>query len=136
MGVHPKHPRCPHCKKAMYKTMIKAKWVKKSDPWAFCRNLMCEEYGENQSGLPTADGFGREISKRVSRAVKPSKAEVKRRLYEDMEKAKIKESKKIAAIKVSILSGKYSEAEIIFNHKTTRRLVSKVFRQLREEGKI
>lgn len=48
-GTHPVHPKCPSCKKAMYKTMEKGKVVKKTDPWAFCRNEKCELHGKDQS---------------------------------------------------------------------------------------
>lgn len=48
-GTHPAHPKCPKCTKAMYKTMEKGKAVKKSDPWAFCRNKDCELYGKDQT---------------------------------------------------------------------------------------
>lgn len=50
-GAHPKHPACPQCGKAMYKTMEKGKAVKKTDPWAYCRNDDCPQKGVDQSGL-------------------------------------------------------------------------------------
>jgi hypothetical protein len=37
----------------MYKTMTKGLSVKKSWPWAFCRNKECPEYGENQFAKST-----------------------------------------------------------------------------------
>ena len=48
-GAHPKHPRCPGCGKAMYKAAVKGTQVKKSDPWAFCRNAKCKLCGMNQA---------------------------------------------------------------------------------------
>lgn len=146
---HPPHPRCPFCGKAIYKTMIKGKWVKKSDPWAFCRNRACKEYGNNQSGLPTADGVGSQISKRKSlwsaekfpkkdEIVKDEGKKVETTLLPPTFKATKKgnESAKVAAIKESILSGKYTTAEVIFKYKTTRRVVFKIIQQLKEEGEI
>jgi len=50
-GSHPPHPRCPECGKAMYKTMVKGASVKKSEPWAYCRNESCSKYGVDQSGV-------------------------------------------------------------------------------------
>jgi hypothetical protein len=41
-GSHPKHPKCECCGKALYKSPTKGAAVKKSDPWAFCRNGGCE----------------------------------------------------------------------------------------------
>lgn len=48
-GAHPKHPSCPECGKAMYKAAIKGTQVKKTDPWAFCRNSNCKLVGMNQT---------------------------------------------------------------------------------------
>ena len=47
-GTHPKHPPCPECGKAMYKTMEVGKAVRKSDPWSFCRNKSCSLFGVDQ----------------------------------------------------------------------------------------
>jgi hypothetical protein len=40
--VHEKHPPCPRCGKAMYKTSAVGKPSRKSDPYAFCRNDKCK----------------------------------------------------------------------------------------------
>lgn len=39
----PKQPKCPHCAKALYKRM-QAGQVKKTDPYAWCRNKKCARY--------------------------------------------------------------------------------------------
>jgi hypothetical protein len=55
-GVHPKHPPCPRCGRALYKSM-KPGAVKKSDPWAWCRNPACPAHRLDQStGGVAADG--------------------------------------------------------------------------------
>lgn len=48
-GNHPKHPKCPHCGKALYKTMEKGKPSKKEQPFCYCRNEACEFYGTVQT---------------------------------------------------------------------------------------
>jgi len=40
-GAHPPHPKCPRCGKSMYKAQAKGARVKKTDPWAYCRNENC-----------------------------------------------------------------------------------------------
>ena len=47
-GNHPKHPKCPHCNKALYKVMEKGKHSKKDDPFCYCRNENCDFYGVKQ----------------------------------------------------------------------------------------
>ena len=42
--IHQKHPKCPECGKALYKSPIKGKPVKKTDPYAFCRNPKCKVF--------------------------------------------------------------------------------------------
>ena len=49
MKAHPKHPRCPSCGMAMYKSSIKGKQVKASDHWAFCRSQKCALVARNQA---------------------------------------------------------------------------------------
>lgn len=41
MGTHPKHPTCPGCGFALYKTPDKGQPSKKGAPWKFCRNARC-----------------------------------------------------------------------------------------------
>lgn len=50
-GNHPKHPKCPHCGKALYKTMEKGKPSKKEEPFCYCRNEACEFYGTVQTDI-------------------------------------------------------------------------------------
>lgn len=81
MKAHPKHPRCPSCGMAMYKSPIKGKQVKASDPWAFCRNQKCRLCAQDQSGGASGavgaakpakpKGNGKKPSQ--SRKAKPSK---------------------------------------------------------------
>lgn len=40
--IHQKHPKCPECGKALYKSPIKGAPVNKVDPYAFCRNPECK----------------------------------------------------------------------------------------------
>lgn len=60
---HPKHPRCD-CGKSLYKAFQKGKPVKKTDPWAFCRNASCALSGPE--GIVDVSKAGR------ARAVPPS----------------------------------------------------------------
>lgn len=53
-GVHPKHPPCPSCSRALYKSPVKGAAVKKSDPWAFCRNKKCASFERNLAERTTA----------------------------------------------------------------------------------
>jgi hypothetical protein len=46
---HPKHPKCSFCGLSLYKAKAKGSKVKKSDPWAFCRNRACETFGHDQA---------------------------------------------------------------------------------------
>ena len=39
--THPAHPRCSECGKALYKSAVKGKKVRKADPYKFCRNPDC-----------------------------------------------------------------------------------------------
>ncbi len=56
-GNHPKHPKCPGCKKALYKTQKKGSASKKEDPFAHCRNEACELFGTIQDPeLPEVEG--------------------------------------------------------------------------------
>lgn len=50
----PKQPRCGACKKALYKRMDSGQ-VKKSDPYAWCRNKGCVRHNQDQ----TTDGSSR-----------------------------------------------------------------------------
>ncbi|MBI5495548.1 MAG: hypothetical protein HY904_11030 [Deltaproteobacteria bacterium] len=52
-GAHPKHPPCPRCGRALYKSMT-PKAVKKSDPWAWCRNPACAAHNVDQSATTAA----------------------------------------------------------------------------------
>jgi len=45
MTVHAAHPRCAGCNRALYKSMEKGAKVRPEDPYAFCRNSVCEQYG-------------------------------------------------------------------------------------------
>ncbi len=46
----PHQPKCPKkCGKAFYKRMDKGQ-VRKSDPYAWCRNKKCSEYNQDQTG--------------------------------------------------------------------------------------
>lgn len=47
--VHPKHPKCPHCGKALYKTRGKGELADKSSDWRWCRNIKCPYYFVDQS---------------------------------------------------------------------------------------
>lgn len=47
-GNHPKHPKCPGCRKALYKTQKKGTASRKEDPFCHCRNETCELFGTIQ----------------------------------------------------------------------------------------
>jgi len=49
MAGRPKQPRCEHCGKALYKRMDPGQ-VRKSDPYAWCRNKACSHYNTDPSG--------------------------------------------------------------------------------------
>ena len=53
MGNHPKHPKCPGCKKALYKMFLKGERSKKTEPFRFCRYDMCSLYGKDQADEQT-----------------------------------------------------------------------------------
>lgn len=57
-GAHPKHPPCPSCGRALYKSAEVGRQVKTTDPWAYCRNKKCDLYLQDQSidGEPTVVG--------------------------------------------------------------------------------
>lgn len=62
-GNHPKHPKCPGCKKALYKTQKKGTASKKEDPFCHCRNEACELFDTIQDPeLPEEEGEGGESS--------------------------------------------------------------------------
>lgn len=91
--AHPPHPRCPKCGKMLFKSMA-PKSVKKSDPWAYCRNKDCSSTGLDLSALIDQAAFG-VISKASSRlkakpSAEPEKAAAKRELAEPVSKAKSK----------------------------------------------
>lgn len=48
----PQQPKCPGCKKALYKRMDSGQ-VKKADPYAWCRNKKCIAYNSDQSSGAT-----------------------------------------------------------------------------------
>lgn len=48
-GGRPKAPPCPGCGKALYKHPEKGTRVKKSWPYAWCRNEKCELHGKDQT---------------------------------------------------------------------------------------
>lgn len=51
-GRHPPHPKCPACGKAVYKSLEPAA-VKRTDPWSWCRNRDCENFGRDLSKVRT-----------------------------------------------------------------------------------
>lgn len=63
--IHQKHPKCPKCGKALYKSPIKGSPVKKSDPYAFCRNEKCEVF--NNPLLPSTPSESEAIVKARNR---------------------------------------------------------------------
>lgn len=72
-GAHPPHPKCPACSRALYKSML-PKAVKKTDPWAFCRNAACSRHGEDQSAagqLPEASPGGAPMAKPAEGSATP-----------------------------------------------------------------
>ena len=46
---HPTHPRCPKCSKPLFKRIDSGK-VKKTDPYAYCRNAACELFHGREPG--------------------------------------------------------------------------------------
>jgi len=40
-GRHPKHPKCPGCGKALYKSKSPGASTKTTDPYRYCRNRDC-----------------------------------------------------------------------------------------------
>jgi len=66
MPGRPKHPPCPKCGKILFKRMDPGS-VRKTAPWAYCRNEMCERYGANQS----KDEALREVNNQVASSGKP-----------------------------------------------------------------
>lgn len=47
--VHREHPRCANCGRAKYKSPIKGAAVKRTDPYAFCRNDTCALFERDQT---------------------------------------------------------------------------------------
>ncbi len=47
--THTKHPKCPLCRKSLYKGKQKGNLVKKKDPYAYCRNENCDLIGRDQT---------------------------------------------------------------------------------------
>lgn len=62
-GLHPKHPPCPGCGRALYKSAVVGKQVKKTDPWAFCRGKKCDRYGQDQTKFKTTDDLHAALAK-------------------------------------------------------------------------
>ena len=153
-GAHPPHPKCPECGKAMYKTMVKGKTVATDDPWAYCRNQDCPLYGKNQSDRTTADERDKDKPKKSKpkkgeaedkpkkskpEKSKPKKSKPKKGEAEDKpEKSKPKKQKiaKVKNIKADIISGKFTTAEIIHKNKTSRKTVSRILKQMKQDGEI
>jgi hypothetical protein len=52
--VHREHPRCASCGRAKYKSAVKGAAVKKTDPYAFCRNETCALFERDQSTVVRA----------------------------------------------------------------------------------
>ncbi len=47
--VHREHPRCASCGRAKYKSAVKGAAVKKTDPYAFCRDETCALFERDQT---------------------------------------------------------------------------------------
>lgn len=76
MSGRPEQPKCPECKRAVYKRMD-AGPVKTSDPYAWCRNQKCDMYNTDQSGgktrFPALGGKAPEKPAKKAEAEKPPK---------------------------------------------------------------
>jgi len=48
----PKQPKCPHCKKPLFKRMD-AGQVQKTDPYGWCRNEACDWFNKSQTDEPS-----------------------------------------------------------------------------------
>ena len=55
MAIHPKHPKCPSCGRALYKNMPGGKAAGKHDPWDCCRNTKCRFFGNKGVHTTGAD---------------------------------------------------------------------------------
>jgi len=49
MAIHVAHPKCAECERALYKAMEKGAKVRPEDPYAYCRNAACGQYGYRDS---------------------------------------------------------------------------------------
>ena len=47
--VHRAHPRCPRCRKSLYKSPDVGARVRKRDAYSWCRNAECKLYGRDIS---------------------------------------------------------------------------------------
>jgi len=155
IGIHPTHPKCPECKKAMYKSMVKGQAVKKKDPWAYCRNKACSLYGQNQAELEARVESDAESSTEpvVSVSKKPvspkslkidfnkeitdvdkDDGEKKIKLKKDTAKKKLTKKAKAKRVRKDLESGKYTVEEIAKRNKCTPAAVSKIQKKLEQRG--
>lgn len=147
-GTHPKHPPCPECGRAMYKTMTVGKAVKKDDPWAFCRNKDCGLFGKNQvEGVEPEDG--EEVA---SKAIEETAFETIEEI--EVEKPKVEKATKKASVSAGkrtpltkeqkkarrklvvadLLSEEFSHSEIAKRNKCSRKYVKSVSLKIQSEG--
>lgn len=134
-GTHPPHPRCPKCEKAMYKTMVKGKPVKKEDPWAFCRHPDCELYGVDQSGEAAEENMldGKAAKKAAKAPAKAPAKKVAKKVAKDKKGGKDKKGDKI---KKALLDGKLTQAEIAEKFDCSRKKVRAVRNALQDDGQL
>jgi hypothetical protein len=93
-GNHPKHPKCPGCKKALYKSFEKGKPSKKEDLFKYCRDESCELYGE--------------LDLEIVEKINGEQVENEKTTPED-EKAEVKKKKIIEPIVLSLLDCQYDD---------------------------
>src|SRR5690606_6326400 len=70
--MHEAHPRCPGCKKALYKALKKGSKVKPSDPFAFCRNSSCGLHGRDLSKGSAPEALAVRHGSKTKRWARPS----------------------------------------------------------------
>lgn len=99
MPGHPKHPRCPKCGKMMFKRMDAGR-VRKTEPWAFCRNEKCERYGANQAKDEALRELNKQIAASGKTKTKPKASpELKKAFKTLLPKSKPKPEKPTAPLK-------------------------------------
>lgn len=114
LGNHPVHPKCPFCKKALYKAFGVGSLVKKDDPWIYCRNSKCELHGNIEK---------KEEVEPITR-------------YKFIEQSELRKKSQQSNIELDILSGKYDSLAIADRNNCSKNRVIKLREKLNKEGRL